>query len=157
MAALQLITTANIPIGVSFSNAADAITNALWYNVFATNDANATLGGNPYDNIGRIYSGSFNDARLNAFVARFAEDSAAAAQIPNYDTTGLLHDPLVTLHTIFDPTVPFQQEVFYATKAQSTGSASELAEIPVLRYGHCNITSGDAKAALVVLLLKSGL
>jgi hypothetical protein len=47
LATLQLLSTAQIPIGFSLANVADAITGALWYNVFATNDAHATLGGNP--------------------------------------------------------------------------------------------------------------
>ena len=72
LATLQLLSTAQIPIGLDLRNAPDAIIGALWYNVFGTNDAKATLGGNPYDNIGRVYHGSFNDARLNAMVARFA-------------------------------------------------------------------------------------
>jgi hypothetical protein len=62
LATLQLISTAKIPIGLNFANAADSITAALWYNVFATTDAKVTLGGNPYDNISTVYSGSFNDA-----------------------------------------------------------------------------------------------
>ncbi len=44
LATLQLINTAKIPVGLNFSNAADAIVSALWYNVFATNDAKITLG-----------------------------------------------------------------------------------------------------------------
>jgi hypothetical protein len=156
-ATLQLISTANIPIGLSYANAADAITGALWYNIFATNDAKMTLGGNPYDNIGRTYHGSFNDRRLNALVARFAEDPAVLTQLPNYETTGLLHDPVVTLHNLADPIVPYWQEPLYAAKVQFQGDSAELSQIPVLRYGHCNVSTTDAKAALLLLLLKAGL
>ena len=46
--------------------------NALWYNVFATNDAVSKLGGNPYGNRGRWYFGSSNDLRLNLLVRRFS-------------------------------------------------------------------------------------
>ena len=70
LATLQYLSAANISVGLSLSNAADAITEVLSYNVIATDDAHITLGGNPYDNIGRVYHGSFNDARLNAMVAR---------------------------------------------------------------------------------------
>jgi hypothetical protein len=157
LATLQLISTARIPIGLNFANAPDAITGALWYNVFATNDAKATLGGNPYDNIGRVYSGSFNDARLNTMVARFAADSAALTSLAGYETTGLLSDPLVTLHTTADPIVPFWQETLYAAKAKAAGSSPELNQIPVLAYGHCNVNGTEAEAALLLLLLKAGL
>jgi hypothetical protein len=155
-ATLQLISTANIAIGLNFSNAADAITGALWYNIFATNDAHATLGGNPYDNIGRVYRGSFNDTRLNASVARFAADPAALGQLQKYETSGLLKEPLVTLHTLADPIVPFAQELLYAAKVAARGSSSELAQIPVLSYGHCNVSATDAEGALLLLLIKAG-
>ncbi len=157
LATLQLLSTANIAIGLSFSNAADAITGVLWYNVFATNDAHVTLGGNPYDNIGRRYSGSFNDTRLNASVARFHADTPALLEMQKYETSGLLYNPLVTLHTLADPIVPYTQEPLYKTKVQAAHATSELAQIPALSYGHCNVSSASAKAALLVLLLKTGL
>ena len=156
LATLQLINTAKIPIGLNFNNAADAIVDALWYNVFATTDAQATLGGNPYDNIGAVYSGSFRDARLNAVVPRFAADSAALSSLHAYETSGLLHDPLVTLHTIYDPVVPFWHEALYSDKALTTHSSLELVQIPALRFGHCNVNGAEAEAALLVLLLKAG-
>jgi hypothetical protein len=70
---------------------------ALFYSVLATNDARATLGGNPYDNKGRSYKGSLNEAQLNVSVARFGADSAATdlARLANYETDGLLSNPLV--------------------------------------------------------------
>jgi hypothetical protein len=157
LATLQLLNTAGIPTGINFANAANAITGALSYNVLATTDAAATLGGNPYDNIGRVYSGSFNDTRLNAMVARFAAVSPAPANILLYDTSGLLGDPLVTLHTLSDPIVPYWQETLYASKVQAENRSSELSQIPVVSYGHCNVSSTDAEAALALLLLKADL
>ena len=151
----QFVNVANIPLGLNFSNAPDAITQVLWYNVFATNDAKATLGGNPYDNIGRIYKGSLNDARLNASVGRFSADQAATIQLQNYQTSGLLQDPLVTLHTLADPIVNYQQETLYADKVQARGDSSQLTRIPALSYGHCNVSVADSKAALLILLLKA--
>jgi hypothetical protein len=157
LATLQLINTAKIAIGLNFGNAADAITSALWYNVFATNDAMATLDGNPYDNITRVYKGSLRDARLNAMVARFAANPGALNNLAAYETTGLLHNPLVTLHTTADPVAPFVQETLYKAKAQATQSLSELVQLPVFRYGHCNVNGNEAGAALLFLILKAGL
>jgi hypothetical protein len=156
LATLQFLSASNIPIGLNPANAADAIVSALWYNVFATNDARATLGGNPYDNIGRVYKGSFNDAKLNAKVARFGADSAALTQMTNYETDGLLSNPLVTLHTLADPQVPFWQEPLYRTKVASRNTLSDLNQIPVLAFGHCNVSATDAELALGLLFLKSG-
>jgi hypothetical protein len=157
LAALQLINVAQIPIGLNLNNAAPAILDALWYNVFATNDANSTLQGNPYGNTNTVYKGSLNDKRLNAMVARFSEGAGPLANVPKYETTGRLHDPLVTLHTTADPVVPFWQETLYNTKVQSTGSSSELVQIPAIAFGHCNVTAGEAEAALLTMLLKAGL
>jgi len=154
---LQLLSTANIPIGLNLTNAADAITGALWYNIFATNDAHATLGGNPYDNIGRTYHGSLNDRRLNVRVARFAADQAAIISLGSYETSAKLHDPLVTLHTTADPIVPFWHETLYRSKALLQNSSQELVQIPALRYGHCNVNATDAGSALLVMILKAGL
>jgi hypothetical protein len=156
-ATLQLLSVANIPIGLDLRNAGDAITSVLWYNIFATNDAHSTLGGNPYDNIGRIYHGSFNDARLNVMVKRFAADPAATIAVGAYETTGQLHDPLVTLHTTFDAVVPYWQETLYKAKVDARGASRELIQIPVLRYGHCNVNGTEAGSALLLMVLKAGL
>ena len=155
LAALQFLNVSQIPIGLNLANAGDAIVSALWYNVFATNDAIATLGGNPYDNIGHTYKGSLNDAKLNASVARFGEDSAAQTALANYETDGLLGNPLVTLHTTADPQVPFWQETLYRTKVRSRNSLSDLNQVPVFAFGHCNVSATDAKLALALLLLKT--
>jgi hypothetical protein len=50
----------------------------LWYNVFATSDAEAKLGGNPYDNSRRLYLGSGNDFWLNLLVDRYHADPGAS-------------------------------------------------------------------------------
>jgi hypothetical protein len=157
LATLQLVNTAQIEIGLTPSNAASAIADVLWYNVFATSNAQAVLGGNPYDNTNTVYRGSFDDARLNGHVERYAATGTALSNIAtSYETTGLLYDPLVTLHTLADPIVPFWQEPLYAAKVRSQGSISELVEIPALAYGHCNVNAAQAKTALSVLLLKAG-
>jgi hypothetical protein len=153
LATLQLLFAANIPVGLNFSNAGDAIAGVLQYNVFATNDARVTLKGSAYDNLTRVYRGSFNDARLNALVARFSADPV---DLRPYETTGLLRDPLVTLHTLADPITPFGQEALYASKAKANQSLSELIEIPAFAYGHCNVTASETATALYLMLVKEG-
>jgi hypothetical protein len=154
LATFQLLITAQIPIGLDLSNAGDAIVSVLWYNVFATNDAHATLGGNPYDNIGRIYHGSSDDQRLNVMVARFAADQTAITNLGAYETSGKLHDPLVTLHTTADPIVPFWQEALYKDKVEAQRDLRELLQIPVFRYGHCNVTGREAGTAVTLMVSK---
>jgi len=51
--------------------------------------------------------------------------------------------------------LPFEQETLYAAKARADKSSAESAEIPALAYGHCNVTKGEASAALLLMLLKA--
>ncbi len=116
----------------------------LWYNIFATNDARAVLGGQPFDNLDRVYSGSDDDAALNAGVARFAADLQALAEMSaNYQTTGLLGKPLLTDHTTLDELVPFWHSDLYAAKVQAAGSGAYFDRNITARYGHCNFTASE--------------
>ena len=167
LATLQLISTAQIPIGGDPNNAIDAITSVLAYNIFSTNDAKETLRasphgksphlGNPYDNIGRVFHGSFDDAKLNAMVARFAADPIATIHLGAYETSGNLHDPLITLHNLADPLVPFWQETLYAAKVASQGASAQLSQIPAPEYGHCNVNATETGTALSLMVFKAGL
>lgn len=150
---LQLISTGNIPIGLNPANAGDAILSALWYNVFATNDAKITLGGNPFDNNPRWYSGSFNGWLLNWKVARFDAAPAAVAAMANYQTTGNLRRPMITLHTTWDPVVPAWQESTYAKKVAAAGKSHLLVRYPVPRYGHCAFNEGEVLIAFLTMVL----
>jgi pimeloyl-ACP methyl ester carboxylesterase len=126
----------------------------LWYNVFATNDARAQLGGNPYDNSRRLYLGSGNDFWLNLLVDRYHADTAALATIEeDYQTSGRLKAPFVTLHTTADPIVPYWHEPLYSLKALA-GSGLLHTNLPVFRYGHCSFKAEEALVALGLLVLK---
>lgn len=148
----QLISAANIPVGLNPGNAGEAIVSALWYNVFATNDAMLKLGGNPFDNSRRWYSGSLNDVLLNLGVARFSADLGALAELAKYQTTGKLRRPLVTLHTAWDPVVPAWQESLYARKVAGAGKSYLLVRYPVLRFGHCAFSEGEVLIAFLTMI-----
>ncbi|MGQ9634666.1 MAG: hypothetical protein ACUVXB_10530 [Bryobacteraceae bacterium] len=153
VATAQLISVTNLPIGLNPANIADAVTSVLWYNVFATNDAVAQLGGNPFDNKSRWYSGSLFDLLLNLRVARFAADKIALDRIQAYfQTTGALSRPLITLHTTADPVVPYWHETLYAQKAAAASSSHLLIQIPVLRYGHCNFNAAEVVGSFLLLV-----
>jgi LysM repeat protein len=128
--------------------------NLLSYSVFATNDARQKLGGNPFDNNNRVYSGSANDSLLNQKVARFGADSAALEQLGAYETSGQVTLPLVTIHTTGDDIVPFWQEQRYLAKQQPSGKGSVTA-VPIDRYGHCNFGATEVLGAFDQLVLPS--
>lgn len=112
----------------------------LWYDIFALPDAQQRLGGQPYDNIGRVYQGSADDVALNAGVVRVAADAAARAGLDAFETTGALTVPVGTLHTTRDPIVPAAQETIYADKVGAHGAAGLLDQQTPDRYGHCTFT-----------------
>ncbi len=126
--------------------------NLLWYNIFATNDARAQLGGNPYGNIGRVYAGSSDDTKLNAAVKRFAADPAALAALARYQTTGRVLNPLIVLHTIGDDVIPFQQATLYM---QKVGRGRNVTLLPVNAYGHCAFSSFDLLGAFNLMVQKA--
>ena len=128
------------------------VQDVLWYDVFALPDARARLGGQPYDNVGRTYHGSLDDAALNAGVARIAADASARASLGQFETSGALTLPLATLRTTGDPIVPAVQSVRYAEKVTAHGNGSLLDSRTVSRYGHCSFQANelfDAFAAVV--------
>jgi hypothetical protein len=123
----------------------------LWYNIFATNDAVARLGGNPFGNRSAWYLGSTDDLLLNLKVARFSASPVATAALNAYRTSGDLSIPLVTLHTVADDVIPIWQEALYATKVSASGRG-RFVPIPVLAYGHCNFTTNQVLGALTVMV-----
>ncbi len=125
----------------------------LWYNVFATNDATAKLGGNPFGNRLRWYSGSGHDFLLNTLVERFTADPAALDAMNAYQTSGNLQKPLVTIHTKGDQIVPFWHEILYLLKA-NPHDGGHLTQIPIFTYGHCNFTTDQLLAAFGILYLQ---
>ncbi len=153
-AASQLIRASKAAIGPGDpSSVTSTILHVMWYNVFGNNDAVAKLGGNPYDNQGRWYSGSDDDLSLNRSVARFRADRAVLAHVDHYQTSGRLTIPLVTMHTTRDEIIPFWHEILYAGKVHTSGHG-RWTPIPVERYGHSNFRTNEAILGLGVLILQ---
>ncbi len=142
------------PLDPRNSAATTAITD-LYYSVWGTNDLIATAGGQPYDNRSTIYRGSSNDLALNAKVERVTGSPVAQQYIAQfYQTTGQLQRPLVTMHTLLDPAVPFAHELIYANLTANAGQLGNLTVLPVLRYGHCTFTADEVLGAFGVLVAK---
>ncbi|MFC2088776.1 alpha/beta hydrolase family protein [Calditrichota bacterium] len=134
------------------------ITDLLWYNVFATNDAINKLDGKPFDNKWKWYWGSDNDWRLNRKIKRYRADGAALNNINQvFQTSGDLAVPLVMLHTTSDPIVPYWHEPLYRLKVFANGSGLKHTNIPVFRYGHCEFEMQDILVGIVVLVFKVAL
>ncbi|MCI0726437.1 MAG: prolyl oligopeptidase family serine peptidase, partial [Chloroflexi bacterium] len=145
----QFLSTSHAPYlpGVT-QTVRQALFDGLAYNIMATNEVIDKLGGNPFDNSDRVYSGSADDVALNAGVHRFAADPAALAAMVAYETTGWLERPLVTLHTSLDQQVPQWHEIRYREKvlANHTWMWHIDQPMPIDNYGHCNF---DADAEVL--------
>lgn len=129
----------------------------LRYNIFGTGDAFKKLGGHSFDNRDRLYSGSSDDIELNRRVRRFNAQKAALASLQEYETSGDLNKPLVTLHTMGDQVIPYAlHEPAYLAKVLSHGASSFLAQFGVAAYGHCNFQPADIQLAFGTLRFKGG-
>jgi pimeloyl-ACP methyl ester carboxylesterase len=139
------------------SSVAATVVGILWYNVFGTEDAKLRLGGQPFDNASRAYSGSSDDPGLNAGVARFTAEPGARQALDRFNTSGDLVVPVVTLHTTGDPIVPFPHESAYSAKVSSAGAADLLTQQSADRYGHCAFEPAEIQSAFGTLVQRVSL
>ncbi len=142
----QLLETSRLPIIPGDDETIHiALKDAMAYNIMATNDIMTKLGGNPFDNMDRIYSGSSDDPALNAAVKRFVADQIALAAMEDYETTGELERPLITLHTSLDQQVPNWHEDLYRQKVLENHTWMWHVDqpVPVNNYGHCNFDPNE--------------
>lgn len=148
--ALELMRTAKAAYDPSNpATVVNTTINALWYNVFGTNDAIAKLGDNPFGNRLTWYFGSSDDLRLNLLVRRFNASPAALNALRAYETSGKLSIPPVTLHTTLDEVVPFGHELLYLAKVD-TFERGRFVPIPVGRHGHCNFTTNEVAGSFLL-------
>jgi pimeloyl-ACP methyl ester carboxylesterase len=137
---------------------ATSVKDVLHYSVVNMRDAAEVLGGFPFGNLTRVYSGSSNDLLLNLLVPRIGASPAALAEMAaSYETTGVLTRPLVTLHTLRDQQIPYWHEQLYALKTLASGSfLTRHVNIAVDRFEHCNFTAEEVLTAFAVMLVYDG-
>jgi pimeloyl-ACP methyl ester carboxylesterase len=122
---------------------------ALVYHARGVNDLIDRAHGNlPFDNSETEYTGTLPPGVIpfiNTSIARYTASPAAVAWLENnYEPTGQLRIPMLTLHNRFDPLVPFSHEATYAAKANAAGFGANLVQRSVNNYGHCNFGAGSA-------------
>jgi pimeloyl-ACP methyl ester carboxylesterase len=115
-----------------------------------TNDVLAhTHGHSSFNNTATIYTGSQDDAALNAGVDRFASTPDAMNYVEHYyEPDGNLSIPVLTLHTSRDPGVPLWHEAAYAGVVATQGKADLLVQRVFDRFGHCQFTVSEQVTAL---------
>jgi len=126
---------------------------ALAWHARGINDVTDRAQGHPpYGNIGRTYTSALlpavQMAAINAGVGRFATTPDAEQWVArNYQPTGAVSFPILTLHTVFDPAVPFFHETDFASIVANAGTSNWVVQRPVYRYGHCAFTIAEMLGA----------
>lgn len=121
----------------------------LKYSVCGTRDLVNKAGGRmPYNNIGKWYPASL---WLNLMVDR-VNGTGQTYVSEYYDPNGVLQVPMVTLHNLFDPAVPYRHEGLYKQIVEGSGYGHNLTVLPTLGYGHCDFKSWQVLGAFYLLL-----
>ena len=129
--ATEMVTTLLRVLGLQALEANDLLGRTHGHTLFensATPYSSATLPG-------------FLLGALNAGVTRYTATPDATQWLAhNYQPTGKLRIPMLTLHKRFDWLVPFAQEAAYRQIVASAGKASLLRQRTVDDYGHCDFS-----------------
>jgi len=111
-------------------------------------------GGNPFDNHNTIYSGFEDDVAVNRGVKRYTANAKAAEYMRQYYTpTGRISDPVLTIHTTYDPLVLGKDVTIYDSTSKISGSGDLFIAKFVVAKGHCNINPQQTGAAFDNLLM----
>lgn len=88
-----------------------------------------TMKGIGYSNVGKVYTGSLNDAALNAGVQRITATPESAAYLnANYTATGKFDAKLLTVHNLSDPLVPSLLVPEFAGVVKAAGNSARLVQ-----------------------------
>nr|WP_320779196.1 hypothetical protein [Streptomyces sp. CRN 30] len=111
------------------------------------------LGGrNPFGNTGVRYSGSHDDAALNAGVERFSADPAARRDLSyDSDLTGEIGIPVLTLHAVDDPTAFVEHEAAYRATVRGAGQDRRLVQTFTRESEHSGLSDSEYATSLGAL------
>lgn len=97
-------------------------------------------GGNPIDNRNTVYSEFPGVSSINESVPRYAGTPEALSYILEYYTpTGEIEDPVIAVHTTYDPGVPPHLPGHYGITTSIAGGDNLFVQHRVEADGHCNI------------------
>lgn len=109
-------------------------------------------GRNPFDNSRTVYSGSSDDAALNAGVERFVADPEGVALLAHdADLSGQIVRPTLTLHALQDPTVSYDVEALYTATVAAAGRSQWLVQVATDEAEHSKLSDASYMTALDAL------
>jgi len=138
-----------------FSVRMEDIADMIAFNQLVLKETASWIGGLPAGNIQTIYDGFGNNDRvLNREILRYAADRGAREYYINYYTpTGILSDPVLALHTIYDEITPVYNYRYYEQLTEIKRTSDYYVQQYVVRDGHCEFTTGEVADAFDQLLL----
>ena len=134
---------------------ASAIQSHLNWGTFHFQDVTSkrTGGASPFGTTGVNYTGSSDDAALNAGVARYAADPVAYKRLAaDTDPTGKIPVPVLTVKWISDPTAFVELDAYFKGVMEQGGSGDRLVQTFTSSGTHSYI-SGPTYPTLVSALL----
>ncbi|MEU6644510.1 hypothetical protein ABZ863_18415 [Saccharomonospora sp. NPDC046836] len=109
-------------------------------------------GRNPFTNRGVRYTGSHDDAALNAGVQRFSADPSAVRDLSfDSDITGAVPIPVLTLHAIDDPTAFVEHESAYRASLAGARNAGGLVQTFTRENEHSSLSDAEYASAISAL------
>ncbi|MFC5291150.1 alpha/beta hydrolase family protein [Actinokineospora guangxiensis] len=109
-------------------------------------------GRNPFSNRAVRYTGSHDDAALNAGVERFSADPSARRDLSfDSDPTGLVTVPVLTLHAIGDPTAFVEHESAYRASLRGSFSGHRLVQTFTTETEHSALSDAGYATAMSAL------
>ena len=124
-----------------------SLVNALAYQAIGVNDLLARTHGHAlFDNSSTVYASAIPalipDAAydpVNAAIRRYTATPDAVAWLDhNYEPTGNLQIPMLTVHKTRDRLVPYRHELEYQARVAAAGSSAKLAQRSQDAFGHCD-------------------
>lgn len=134
-----------------FGELIESILTGLFFNTlpeFMGDLRERTHGHDYFDNTRVVYTGSSNDAALNAGVGRFAAAPDALEFLRHwYEPDGKLAMPVLTVHTTRDPVVPRLHDAAFQAAVAAAGRSDLLVQRFIDAFGHCSEDWADDLAA----------
>jgi pimeloyl-ACP methyl ester carboxylesterase len=121
-----------------------SLVNALAYQAIGVNDLLARTHGHfLFDNSNTVYNSAlYPDAyykAANEGVARYAATPDALEWLEhNYEPTGDLRIPMLTVHKTRDRLVPYRHEAAYQKRVAAAGASGNLLQRSDESFGHCD-------------------
>lgn len=141
---------------VDFNELAFGMLQSLLIHSLAVNGTLDAAHGNPFDSSMVEYTGTSDDAALNAGIARLTANPQARRYAANwYEPDGSIDGtPAILLHTSRDPIVPeARNNGKYTALVQGSGNGEFMLRRVVDRLGHCTLNPEEIFGSFADLVI----